>query len=446
MFQKLRTFWNNFWYAIKTAYNKAFKEVPKEATQEYRDTKHINFLAIFVSKLNNLANTESTYDVESDSTQTERLKELCKDLESKRFEITENMLGDGDMWVFPAHDSNGELYHRYVNQDRVRILSMDGEKVTDLIGIIDEYVDDKNKIYFLNRRHTLNGETLTIETYTTNEKYEQISLEDWEQYEAIYELQGVNNIGVGRFKSPVSSRGLSAVYGVPLNYGCEEIETKIFNDLAMIETEFERAESKIFADPMILRKGKGKDGLDEWQMPEGMFPINHRSGGPGTSIDIFSPAIRYNDYQSKLLDDMQQYEQQVGTDRGFLTPFDDGKATTATEIRRANASTIALIDKIHTSIKNGVEMTLAADAIFLNIADDLYSVVFDFYDSFEDADKQYERIVSAVDRGILEKEDELRWLYPNMSDDEIADKLARIQAQGQVNTDAALEKILNGGA
>ena len=34
MFSKLKTFWANFWYAIKTAYNKAFKDIPKEATQE----------------------------------------------------------------------------------------------------------------------------------------------------------------------------------------------------------------------------------------------------------------------------------------------------------------------------------------------------------------------------------------------------------------------------
>ena len=33
----------------------------------------------------------------------------------------------------------------------------------------------------------------------------------------------------------------------------------------------------------------------------------------------------------------------------------------------------------------------------------------------------------------------------NMTDEEIADKLARIQANSQVNTDMALERILNGG-
>jgi hypothetical protein len=429
---------------LRSAYNKAFKEVPKENTQEYRDTKHINFLAIFVSKLNNLASIESTYDVETDSTIAEPLTDLCKDLEAKRFDITAEMLGCGDYWVFPSHTNAGNLFHRYVTQDRVRILDMDGEEITDLIGVVDEYTDKDNKVYFLNRRHTLENDTLTVETYTTNERYERVPLEEWAEFEGVWQFGNARHIGVGRFKSPTASRGLSTVYGVPLNFGCEEIEAKIFNDLEMIETEFNRAESKIFADPLILRKGKDKNGIEEWQMPEGMFPISHRAGDTGASIDIFSPAIRYSEYQNKLLDDMQQYEQQVGTDRGFLTPFDDGKATTATEIRRANASTIALIDKIHTAIKNGVEATLKADAIFLNVSEDLWSVTFDFYDSFEDADKQYERISNAVDRGVLEKKDELRWLYPNMTDEEIADKLARISAQAQTNTDQAIENILNG--
>ena len=444
MLSKLKTFWANFWYAIKTAYNKAFKDIPKESTQEYRDTKHINFLAIFVSKLNNLANIESTYDVESDSTLTERLKELCKDVEAKRFDITESMLGDGDMWVFPAHDENGELYHRYITQDKVRVLNMDGERITDIIGIIDEYVSSENKTYLLNRRHTLEGDKLIIETYITNERNDRVSFDEWAELEAIYQLQGVDNIGVGRFKSPTSSRGISPIYGVPLNFGCEEIEQRIFNDLDIIEKEFKNSESKIFADPLILRKGKDKIGAEGWQIPENVFPIDTRGGQATAGIDIFSPAIRYSEYQSKLIDDMKQYEQQVGTDRGFLTPLETGMAT-ATEIRRANASTIALIDKIHSAIRNGVESTLKADAIFLNIAEDLYSLKFDFFDAFEDTDKQYERLVSAVDRGIAEKSDEVKWLFPNLSQEEIDEKLARISAEKQISTESALENILGGG-
>ena len=93
---------------------------------------------------------------------------------------------------------------------------------------------------------------------------------------------------------------------------------------------------------------------------------------------------------------------------------------------------------------DGIKATLEADAVFLNIPLDLYEVTVDFFDAFLDEEAQYNRIASAVDRGVLEKEDELRWLYPNMTDEEIADKLARIQTNNQVNTDMALERILQG--
>ena len=234
------------------------------------------------------------------------------------------------------------------------------------------------------------------------------------------------------------------MYGVPLNFGCEEIEEKIFHDLEMIEAEFENGKSVIFTDPRNLLKD---DEKHRYTIAENIIPITQRAGQSGSQIDIFSPVLRYEGaYKSKLLDDMQQYEQQVGTDRGFLTPYDSGTAVTATEIRRANASTIALIDKIHTSIKNGVEMTLRADAVFLNVADDLWNVAFDFYDVFEDSDAQWTRLVEAHGVGAVETEDLTRWLFPNLTAEEIEEKLGKISEQSQTNTDMALEKILSGGA
>lgn len=141
---------------------------------------------------------------------------------------------------------------------------------------------------------------------------------------------------------------------------------------------------------------------------------------------------------------MAQYEQQVGTDKGFLTPFESVSATTATEIRRANASTIALIDKIHTAIKNGVEQTIKADGIFLNVSPEMYTLKCDFFDPFSDEEAQYQRLANAVDRGVAEKADELQWLFPNLTVEEREEKLARIEANKGVNEDEALEKMLVG--
>lgn len=95
-------------------------------------------------------------------------------------------------------------------------------------------------------------------------------------------------------------------------------------------------------------------------------------------------------------------------------------------------------------VKNGVEQTLKADGIFLNVPSDLYTVKFDFFDPFADEEAQYQRLANAVDRGVAEKADELQWLFPNLTVEEREEKLARIEANKGVNEDEALEKMLMG--
>lgn len=444
MFQKLQSFWKKIWSTYRQAYKQTFKHLQPERTQDYGDTHKFNFLAVFVSKLNNLVNTEATFELESDSVLTEPLRELTENLESSRFDFTAEMLAYGDVWVFPATDSDGKLYHRYVRGGDVCIIDIDGEKVTDVLGIIDEYADEKSgKTFLLNRRHTLSDGVLTVETYVTDDNNRRCRFDLWADSESVYTFTGANGIGVGRFKSPASSRGKSPVYGVPLNFGCGETERRCFKDLELIETEFERAESKIFADPLILRKEKFGD--EGYKIPEGIFPVTGRKLGDSRGgIEIFSPEIRYSAYYSKLVNDLSQYEQAVGTDRGFLTPFESVNAATATEIRRANASTVALLDKIRNAIKSGIDSVLKADALFLGVPEDLYAVKIDWFDVFADEEAQYNRLKGAVDRGIAEKTDELKWLFPNLSLEEREAKLARIKSSKNIDEDEALEKILRG--
>ena len=212
-----------------------------------------------------------------------------------------------------------------------------------------------------------------------------------------------------------------------------------------LDEEMKLMKAKLFVDKSIAFARNTEQGA-RYDLPEGIYTIQKKHGIDGTLIDEFAPSTRYNDYKQKLIDAKADWEDMVGLDRGFLTEAEHTAGATATEIRTANTKTRSFVKKIQSAMFDGIKATLEADAVFLNIPLDLYTVYIDWMDAFEDIDKQYERIVSAVDRGVLEKEDELRWLYPNMTDEEIADKLARLEAQNQVNTDAAIERILNGGA
>lgn len=444
MFIKFKQFWQRFWNDfVEKQYNKIFKNPIADTVQEWRDILRINLLAIMSNTLNNLTNVEATFTVESDSTQADPLKDRVKDLERKRYDIFSEMANEGDYYVFPATNEKGELYHTYLTQQQVRILNMDGENITEAYGIIDWYADNKtNRTYYLLRHHLLdvNG-TLTVSYSVLDDLNNPATLPQWEylQDEAV-KYVGANHIGFGRYKSPVSSRGLSPVYGVPLNFGCAEAEAKIFNDLLMIDKEFENGQSKIFADPLIVRKNKNDTALE---IPENVFPINHREGSTA-SIDIFNPNLRYSEHYAKLQTDLAFYERQIGTSKGILSDAEATSGATATEVRRANADTIALIGKFHAAIDEGNEMTLEADAVFLNIARDLWNYTSDYIDPFADLAEQWRMLVEGHSAGAIQTKRLTKWLFPSMTDEEIDVELQEISASNKNNTDMALERILSG--
>ena len=444
IFEKLKVFWSNFWEALRTSYNKVFRpNLGKGEEQSYTDTKKINLLAIFVDKLNNLTNTEADFSVISDSTQAEPLKKLCGDIESRRFDITEGMLGEGEYYIFPSTDKGGKIIHSFLRRAQVSIIDSDGGKIKKAAGIIDWYIDKNSKTFFLLRIHELSDDgTLTISYSTVTEDFKPSLLDKWKHLNGqAYLFSGANHIGFGRYKSPASSRGLSPVYGVPLNFGCAEIEERIFGDLKLIEDEFNNGKSKIFADPMIMRE---KKDTKEFEIPENVFPVYSRAGDKGNNIDIFNPNLRYSEHYSKLVADLALYEKQVGTSKGILTDNEAALSATATAVKRANADTISLIDKIHTALDEGNKMTLEADGVFLNISPDLWSYNSDWYDPFEDPSEQWNRLKEAHDKSAAEDKDLIKWIFPKLTDKEIEEKIQRITEKNKIDTEDALNRIIGG--
>ena len=437
-------FWSNFWGFVKKKidqYDEEKKIVVK--VQDWENITEYNPLAIANTKLTSLVCDEATVELQTDSKLVEPLIPLAENLEAKRYEICAMMNGKGGCFVTMATGEYDEPYHRIIAPADVSVYRMVADKMYEVAMVIDKKIV-KHREYRLIRHHILddNG-TLYVYYYTTDKSGNEEYLAEWEHYKndnvAYY---NANNIGVAYYKSPQDSRGLSQ-WGVPLNFGCEEVERSIKTARDNLDEEMHLMKTKLFADDSITRKIGTKDD-ERFDLPEGIYTIRKKAGVDGTLIDSFSPPTRLADYKQKLIDAKADWEDMVGLDRGFLTEAEHTAGATATEIRTANTKTRSFVKKIQSAMFDGIKATLEADAVFLNIPLDLYTVMVDWYDAFLDEEAQYNRIASAVDRGILEKEDELKWLYPNMTDEEIADKLARISAQSQTNTDQALERILAG--
>ena len=439
-------FWNNFWGFVKKKidqYDEEKKLVVK--VQDWEDVREYNPLAIANTKLTSLVCDEATVELQTDSTLVQPLIPLAENLEAKRYEICAMMNGKGGCFVTMATGEDGEPYHRIIAPSDVSVYRMLADEMYEVAMVIDKKIV-KHREYRLIRHHILdNNGTLYVYYYTTDKSGNEEYLEEWEHYKDDNVMYlNANHIGLAYFKSPQDSRGLSPVWGVPLNFGCEEVEEEIRTARKDLNEEMKLMKAKLFADKSITMAEKTKEGA-RYDLPEGIYTIQKRAGVDGTLIDEFAPSTRYNDYKQKLIDSKADWEDMVGLDRGFLTEAEHTAGATATEIRTANTKTRSFVKKIQSAMFDGIKATLEADSVFLNIPIDLYSLTVDWFDAFSDEDAQYQRIANAVDRGVLEKEDELRWLYPNMSDEEIAEKLARLEAQKQANTDEAIERILRGG-
>ena len=436
--------WANFWrWVKKNTDDYAENKGVTVNIQKWEDVREYNPLAIANTKLTSLVCDEATVDLATDSALAEPLKLLANHLEAKRYDICGMMNGKGGCFVTMATGEDNEPYHRIIAPADVSVYRMVADKMYEVAMVIDKKIVDHRE-YKLIRHHVLdeNG-TLYVYYYTTDKSGNEEYLAEWEHYKNDNVMYlNANNIGVAYFKSPQDSRGLSE-WGVPLNFGCEEVEKQIKVARNDLDEEMRLMKTKLFADETVARKISTKDG-ERFDLPEGIYTIRKKAGVDGTLIDSFAPSTRYNDYKQKLTDAKADWEDMVGLDRGFLTEAEHTGGATATEIRTANTKTRSFVKKIQSAMFDGIKATLESDAVFLNIPLDLYTVMVDWFDAFLDEEAQYSRIASAVDRGVLEKEDELRWLYPNMTDEEIAEKLARLQATQTANTDKALERILIG--
>lgn len=438
-------FWDNVWGWLKGKLDQYDTEKTIDLKiQKWEDVQHYSPLAIANTKLTSLVCDEATVELQTDSKLVEPLTPLAENLEAKRYEICSMVNGKGGCFVTMATGEDSEPYHRIIAPDDVSVYKMVANKMYEVAMVIDKKVV-KHKEYRLIRHHVLdeNG-TLCVYYYTTDKTGKEEYLAEWEHYKNDNVMYlNANNIGLAYFKSPQDSRGLSQTWGVPLNFGCEEVEAEIKKARKDLDEEMELMRAKLFADDSVVRK-IGTENGERYDLPEGIYTIRKKAGVDGTLVDSFAPSTRYADYKAKLEDSKADWEDMVGLDRGFLTEAEHTSNATATEVKTANVKTRSMVKKIQSAMLDGIKATLESDAVFLNIPLDLFEVNVDFFDAFQDEQELYNRIVSAVDRGVLEKEDELRWLYPNMTDEEIADKLARIQAQNKVNTEEALNRILQG--
>lgn len=437
--------WRTFWYNIKKmGYDEEQRNQVNPKILQWENIYVYNPLDIVVKKLGTLVNDEATFELESDSALVDPLRVLCDDLESKRYEICAKMLGKGGCYVTMATRNDREPYHRILMHEDVSVYEINAGKIVEIAMIIDKKVI-KRQTYTLVRHHVLddNG-TLYVYYYVLDTSGNEVYLEEWEHYKQDNTaFKNANHIGVAYFKCPQDSNGLEPFFGVPLNFACEDEEQRLIDAKRMRIKEMQSAEMKLFADESIVLH-TNHNGLRQFDLPESIYTIRKKAGVDGSLIDEFAPQTRLTDYERNEILAGHDYEDRIGLNAGFVTPPEYTAGATATEIRTANVKTISMMKKVQNAMYEGIKDALIADNILSLIPMDLWSLKVDWFDPFADEETQFNRIVQGAQAGYAEAEDVVRWIFPNLSQEEIDDKLERIAMQRRINSDQALERILMG--
>lgn len=459
----LMTFWGNLLqrlnHKINQRINSGSERLP---TATARDEGQINFFLMALKATLNRALMDCSFDVISDSTQVEPLQNCVKDLQENVYKIGGYMLGGSD-----CPDQRSECWavlidkrcgiHHYMGGDSVCITEQSGEHIKDCYMIWNA-VRRNDKNYFLCRRHTLddNG-TLTIRFFIADEQAREVnaSIPEWDMFLYDFDVSGVrerkeivipgaNHIGFGRYKSPVLSLD-GSIYGKPMNYQCGKIEREIQKTLDMIRLEFKATRTKLFPDWSIVRDtDKNGNPLHAYVMDEYIYPVRAKVGEGGSKnlIDYFSPEIRSSAYFGLLTKQLEQYQALMGVQE-LITREQNTNGATATEIRSNNINNMAFENSVRKSISKGNEDTLQADGLYYGIRNDLWSYDESWKDIYEDEQQTLNNWLALYNAGVCTLEDVVRYWFPTLGDDQIAEKIAALNAAKSSDISGSLEEMLN---
>lgn len=451
MRETIQRFWLSLLERIRDSIDqKLNKRTGAKKPIDAGDDTVINFFLMILRKVINRALVGAEYSVVTDSAIAEPLVELCEDLHDNAYKIAGNMLGNSvhaECWVVPSFIMVGgqqKLIHSYVTGEKMCIShTKDDGQIAECYMIINSTIR-KNKTYFLCRKHTLddNG-NLTISYFVADENAKEInaSVPEWDSLvstEITY--PGVNNIGFGRYKSPVEAYSNDTVYGVPLNHGCGLIEKQLNDAVKYIERELKLSEKKLFADFRITRKDLKENG---YVIDETIFPVKLNTGDSAKNlIAEYCPAVRGTEYEAHLTSLLERYQALMGVSE-IITHTRTTSGATATEIKMLNADNISIEQSIRKALRKGNIETLEADAMYLGVSRDLWDYDEEYGDVYADEQQMLKNYLELYNAGALELKDLVKYWFPTYSDEQIEEKVMAIESAKANNTQRSIEELLN---
>lgn len=420
----------------------------KDTKIKYSD-KGINPTAIGANVVTNIAVDDSDIQIVGDSARAQALQELLNYYVDNILAVAaEVSLGTGDCLIRPFTDGD-DIGFNIIGSDDFLITASIGYRLKGVIIKLDEY-ETRTAVYRLFESQSLRSEgdkeIVVINRFAYKGSDEtDISKTIWKDI-STEEYIVADRLLLGRYKCPTINRdNYNSANGVPITFGCDGIVDNIKKKYMQYNEEFDRKESRIFADRTLFRRDKN----DKLELSTAKEFVNVRGGIDGgitSQIYDYSPTIREDEFKSANDFNLSILELCCGFSRGIFTSPETSFAT-ATELKNSLKKTFAFVKSFRRRIEHGNKELFDAVNIIMNLnsvtPEGKWELQHDWsYDYIEQTSERFNQLVQSLDRNAIKTEDLTAWVL-NLTPEEATKYVEDIESKSNEEMQKQLKAAMN---
>ncbi len=420
----------------------------KDLKIKYSD-KGINPTAIGANVVTNIAIDDSDIQVVGDSARAQAIQDLLYYYVDNILSVAaEVALGTGDCLIRPYTDGD-DIGFNVIGSDDFLITSSIGYRLKGVVIKLDEY-ETKTATYRLFESQSLqtegNRKVVLINRFAYKGTDEiDITKTIWEDI-STEEIVVADQLLLGRYKCPTINRdNYNSANGVPITFGCDGIINNIKKKYEQYNDEFDRKESRIFADRTLFKRAEN----DRLELSTSKEFINVRGGVDGgitSQIYDYSPSIREEEFKSANDFNLSILELCCGFSRGIFTSPETSFAT-ATELKNSLKKTFAFVKSFRRRIEHGNKELFNAVNIIMNLnsvtPEGKWDLQHDWsYDYIEQTNERFNQLIQSYDRNAIKTEDLTGWVL-NLEPEEASRYVEEIEAKTEEELQKQLKAAMN---
>lgn len=420
----------------------------KDLKIKYSD-KGINPTAIGANVVTNIAIDDSDIQVVGDSARAQAIQDLLYYYVDNILSVAaEVALGTGDCLIRPYTDGD-DIGFNVIGSDDFLITSSIGYRLKGVVIKLDEY-ETKTATYRLFESQSLqtkeNRRVVLINRFAYKGTDEiDITKTIWKDI-STEEIVVADQLLLGRYKCPTINRdNYNSANGVPITFGCDGIINNIKKKYEQYNDEFDRKESRIFADRTLFKRAEN----NRLELSTSKEFINVRGGVDGgitSQIYDYSPSIREEEFKSANDFNLSILELCCGFSRGIFTSPETSFAT-ATELKNSLKKTFAFVKSFRRRIEHGNKELFNAVNIIMNLnsvtPEGKWDLQHDWsYDYIEQTNERFNQLIQSYDRNAIKTEDLTGWVL-NLEPEEASRYVEEIEAKTEEELQKQLKAAMN---